>query len=372
MKNPFKYGETVSGEYFADRKKEMRDIVECIKASQNMFIYSYRRLGKTSLIKNVLSLIKDETIPIYIDLERSPTISHFVKSYSTAISGYFLDTKERLKEITSFFKRVIPSFEFTGEGWKVSFDFSRTTTGMDKALDEVIEIPQKVAERYKRRVVVVFDEFQEIEQYNGKVFEKKLRASIQHHNDVCYIFIGSKTHIILNMFTNPDRAFFRSAMVYPLDFIPDDELVEFILRRFASTGKSISESLARKIVHFSNRSPYHIQLLCFHIWLVSGKKIDETKIDKALDEVLSAQNELYYSWYDSLSMYQKAVLLALSKEREIFSQDAILTYGLKNASTTQASVKALLRNNLIIKTKEGYAIFDPFFKIWLRGVGRKA
>ncbi|MEA3432705.1 MAG: hypothetical protein U9R01_08615, partial [candidate division WOR-3 bacterium] len=131
------------------------------------------------------------------------------------------------------------------------------------------------------------------------------------------------------------------------------------------TGKSISKSSARRIVQLSNRSPYHIQLLCFHLWLVSGKKIDKIQIDKALDEVLSAQNELYYSWYDSLSLYQKAVLLALSQEREIFSQDAILTYGLKNPSTTQASVKALLRNNLIIKTKEGYEIFDPFFKLWL-------
>ncbi len=365
MKNPFKYGETVSGEYFTDRKKEIRDITECIKASQNMFIYSYRRMGKTSLIKNVLSLFKDKITPIYIDLEKSPTINHFLKDYSASISQHFLGTKERLKEIASFFKRVIPSFELSEGRWKVSFDFSRTTAGIEKALDEVIEIPQKIAERYKRHVVVVFDEFQEIEQYNGKVFEKRLRASIQHQNDVCYIFIGSKTHIILNMFTNPERAFFRSAMVYPLDYIPDNELVEFIQGRFGSTGKAVSESSAKRIVQLSNRSPYHIQLLCFHIWLVSGKKIDETQIDKALDEVLSAQNELYYSWYDSLSLYQKAVLLALSQEREIFSQDVILTYGLKNPSTTQASVKALLRNNRIIKTKEGYDIFDPFFKLWL-------
>jgi len=39
---------------------------------------------------------------------------------------------------------------------------------------------------------------------------------------------------------------------------------------------------------------------------------------------------------------------------------------LKNASTVQASIKAFVRNNLIIKADRGYAIFDPFFELWLK------
>lgn len=367
MKNPFKYGEAVSKEYFADRDKEIRDITECIKASQNMFIYSYRRLGKTSLIKNVLSTLLKEVIPIYVDLQKAPTTNHFVNVYSAAISEHFLDRKDRLRQVASFFKRVVPSFELAEDGrWRVSFDFSKTSAGVEHALDEVIELPQKIVDKYKKRVVVVFDEFQEIEQYNGRIFERRLRASIQHHNEVCYIFIGSKTNIILDMFSNPDRAFYRSALVYPLNFIPDKEMVEFICERFEFTKKSISEELARRIVKLSHRSPYHTQMLCFHIWSNSRTKIKEKNIEEALEEILHTQNELYYSWYDSLSMYQKAVLVALSHESEIFSQDAILTYDLKNASTVQASIKAFVRNNLIIKADRGYAIFDPFFELWLK------
>lgn len=367
MRNPFKYGEIVSKEYFTDRDKEIREITECIRAGQNIFIYSYRRMGKTSLIKKVLSLLSKEVIPIYVDLQKSPTINHFVEVYSAAISQHFLDRKEKLRQVASFFKRVVPSFEIAEDGgWRASFDFSKTSAGVEHALDEVIELPQKIANKYRKRVVVVFDEFQEIEQYNGRVFEKRLRASIQHHNEVCYIFIGSKTHIILDMFSNPERAFYRSALVYPLGFIPDREMMEFICKRFEFTKKSISKELAGKIVKLSLCSPYHIQMLCFHIWSNSGTTIKEKDIDKALDQIMQTQNELYYSWYDSLSMYQRAVILALSQEKGLFSQDAILTYDLKNASTVQASIKALVRNNLIIKADKGYTIFDPFFELWIR------
>jgi len=79
MKNPFKYGESVTGECFANRQREIREIKAAIKSAQNIFIYSYRRLGKTSLIKTVLkSLAKDRSIiPIYVDLQRAPFFMSF-------------------------------------------------------------------------------------------------------------------------------------------------------------------------------------------------------------------------------------------------------------------------------------------------------
>ena len=40
MVNPFKFGEAVTGNCFTNRKKEIEDITEYIKAGQNLFIYS--------------------------------------------------------------------------------------------------------------------------------------------------------------------------------------------------------------------------------------------------------------------------------------------------------------------------------------------
>lgn len=369
MKNPFKYGESVTGECFANRQKEIREIRAAIESAQNIFIYSYRRLGKTSLIKMVLDLLsKDRSIiPVYVDLQRAPSVGQFVETYSVAISQSFITRKERLQKIGTLFKRIIPSFEPTETGgWRVSFDFSKTSQGMEKALEEVYELPQKIAKKYKKRVVVIFDEFQEISQYNGLAFEKKLRSFIQHHNQVCYIFMGSKTHIIRDMFQNPERAFYNSAKIYPLPLIQENELVDFILRRFNSTRKRISQELAGKIVQLARQSPYHVQMLCASIWLLSKERIKESDIQMGLDEIMHTQNELFYSWYDSASMHQRAALSALSQTREVFSQDARLTHNLGSSSAVQASIKALVKTNLVIKENGKYRVLDPLFKIWLR------
>lgn len=369
LNNPFRFGEAVTGDHFVNRKKEIKDIKEYISAGQNLFIYSYRRLGKTSLIKKVLEELgkKKEVISVYIDIQKVTSIGEFIEVYSTGISGALLTKKEKMKRIADFFKRIVPSFEIDRNGtWKVSFDFSKTSSNLEKSLEEVFELPQKIASSYNKRVAVVFDEFQEIEGLNGKFFEKKMRSFIQHHSDVCYIFIGSKTHVILDMFSNPERSFYKSAAVYPLSLIDKKEMVNFVKKRFINSGKDISKELAEEIVELSKNIPYNIQLLSFNIWLLTGDKVKKEDIIQAINNLMLTQNELFFSIYDSKSMNQRAVLYALSQAKEVFSQDAILIYNLGSSSAVQASLKALIRDEIVHKDESGYYIADPFFKIWLR------
>ena len=131
MVNPFRFGEAVRGDYFANRKKEIKDITGHIKAGQNLFIYSYRRLGKTSLIKKVLEILIEhkEAITIYVDIQKVTSLAQFIEVYSSSISKALITKKESLEKISNFFRRIVPSFEIDQTGtWKISFDFSRTKT----------------------------------------------------------------------------------------------------------------------------------------------------------------------------------------------------------------------------------------------------
>ena len=56
--------------------------------------------------------------------------------------------------------------------------------------------PAEIAVRGNRKVVVVFDEFQQILEYGGGMVERRLRSIIQNHEDVSYIFLGSRKHLI--------------------------------------------------------------------------------------------------------------------------------------------------------------------------------
>lgn len=82
MKNPFVYGEEVSGDAFCNREDEITELVKDIENGENIIIFSPRRYGKTSLIKEVIRVFQNRSfLAVYIDLY--PAITKSVISSSS-------------------------------------------------------------------------------------------------------------------------------------------------------------------------------------------------------------------------------------------------------------------------------------------------
>ena len=78
----------------------------------------------------------------------------------------------------------------------MSLDIARN--GSPESVEEILNLPERIAESEGKRFAVVFDEFQEIMRLNGGILEKQIRAAIQHHTHVSYLFAGSKTHMLID------------------------------------------------------------------------------------------------------------------------------------------------------------------------------
>jgi len=89
MSNPFKYGTVVSGEDFANRDKELRELASKLKETVRIFLVAPRRYGKTSLIKNVLGMLQKEgMLTAYVDLYWATSSREFMELYlSNVIRG---------------------------------------------------------------------------------------------------------------------------------------------------------------------------------------------------------------------------------------------------------------------------------------------
>ena len=71
MENPFSYSEYVTGEAFCNRGAEQKDLIYYAQNSQNVLTYSHRRMGKTSLVHQVIRRLKKakpKVNSVYIDL----------------------------------------------------------------------------------------------------------------------------------------------------------------------------------------------------------------------------------------------------------------------------------------------------------------
>jgi len=92
-----------------------------------------------------------------------------------------------------------------------------------------------LAKRSKKRVVVVFDEFQEVVQL-GKDVLPKMRAIFQKHDEVCYIFVGSKKGMMEKIFRSALSPFYNFGLHITLNKIPKEEFSRVVMTNITSNS----------------------------------------------------------------------------------------------------------------------------------------
>jgi len=369
-KNPFIYGEEVSGEYFCDREEEIRQLLRDIENSQNVIIFSPRRYGKTSLIKEVLRRAKG-FLTFYIDLYPAITKQKFIEQYASGISKGLKGKKEKILQIIKeLIPRVIPKIVVTTKNeWKFEFDFDRLKpTG--PILDDLLEAAHKQANKENKKAVVVFDEFQEIANYEDDEIERKMRSVFQNHHNVSYIFMGSKKHMMDNLFNNPNRPFYKSGKHFPLGKIKKEAFYSFIEQKFKSAGFDYRKETIEHILDITECHPYYTQMLCHFIWEeAENRKLTEETVELAIEKIFYSESSGYITILDNLTQLQKRVLLSLAKEEtapEIFSSEFIKKHNLSSPSSVQKAIKVLLEKEIIEKNNGKYIFIEVFFKRWLK------
>jgi AAA+ ATPase superfamily predicted ATPase len=87
---------------------------------------------------------------------------------------------------------------------------------------------ERLAANAKRRVGVIFDEFQHLLKLGGAGIEGQLRAAVQTHRHVGYVFAGSQTTLISDMVTNHARPFYRMGESIFIGAIPREEFLPYL------------------------------------------------------------------------------------------------------------------------------------------------
>ena len=81
----------------------------------------------------------------------------------------------------------------------VSFPATRSDKDVSRLAQEVFALPGKIADARKRNLAIALDEFQAIAAFNGGSVEHALRAAVQHQRQVGYVFSGSEPALMERM-----------------------------------------------------------------------------------------------------------------------------------------------------------------------------
>ena len=367
--NPFQFGGLVKYPYFIDREREQAEIRASLLQGQNLVVYAPRRYGKTSLMKKIaLDLEKEGHPVIYIDFFRIYSKARFVELFVQAI---FARQKGGVQKSLQWFRKqvrgLVPNVSLSPEGQPViGINYISGKPDSNDIL-EVLALPEKL---YKdKQVVVIFDEFQEISRLNGDSFEKEIRSVIQEQTKVSYVFMGSKTHMMLDLFSQKERAFYQSAKLYPIGKIAEPIMREFISQRFKQAGLPVDIAFIDRILTASENIPYYVQFFSaelFSLCSYSGHVSAEDP-ERVMDMILDRQTDYYTELIEQTSTYQKSVLRAVcAGDREIYSKSTSDQFALSSSSSTQTAMQALVRQGIIEKQGVNYEFSDPFFKQYLK------
>jgi AAA+ ATPase superfamily predicted ATPase len=367
--NPFHYGSIVRGNNFFDREKECERIVKTLSGGNNVVLYAPRRFGKTSLIFSTIEQLEAQGFCcIYFDFMPVFSLESFVRLYSKALSIKQNNLQKFVQIFTSAVKSIRPVLSFDQDGSpEFSIDFEGFHVN-ESIVSQLLDIPEQLAGT-NRRVLIFFDEFQEVEKLDSINFEGLLRSKMQQQQKTNYLFFGSKTHIMKELFNSKKRAFYNAAMQMTISYLPEKDTIKYLQKGFADSSIVLDAETAQYIISVTSKIPYYIQQLAAEIWqytVTSCDAITKEIVDECSIRLLAHKSDYYMELFDRQSQSRKQLLQALTKNgKNIFSTSYIKTYNLPSAATLQRAAQGLVKDGIVDKINGEYFISDPFFKLFV-------
>lgn len=370
MDKPFIYGMSVEGKNFTDRELETKRLQLNFENGMNSILISPRRIGKTSLVKKVKSLTENKRrIVVFMDIYKCRTEYDFYEKFaSSVIQATSTKVEQMLQTAKELIMSITPKISYSpepGSTYTLSLGISPKTN----TPEEILNLPERIAQKKEIQMVVCIDEFQQIgEMPDSLTIQKTIRSVWQHHRDTSYCLFGSKQHLMTSLFYSRKMPFYQFGDMFFLKKIPVEKWVPFIISRFGDTGKQIPEELATKICQTVDCYSSYVQQLAWNVMVVSDKVVTEEAFQEGLEATFAQVSPFFVELTANLTAYQLNLIRAVcSGYHEDFGKKEVTSqFDLGSRSNLVKLKKALIEREIIEQTEDGLFIADPMFERWFK------
>jgi uncharacterized protein len=368
--NPFPTTAYIGPDYFCDRSTETKQLLRDLTSGQSVTLTSVRRIGKTGLIRHVLAQLPKTHNGVYVDILATENLNDFFNVLATAALNAIPETTVTGKKLWTLIRSIRPVFSIdpmTGFP-QVSVDFKPHET------NHHIESILRFLEDQPHKIVIAIDEFQQILNYPESRTDAWLRSIIQTLTNVVFIFSGSQQHLMMDLFSNPSRPFYRSTGFLKLEKINKDDYASFIIHHMLQNQKIITDSMVNEMIDWAQCHTYYVQLICNRVFRSPVREITrESWMEEAL-MLLREQEMMFYNYRDLLTVQQWQFLKAVATEEVVYTptSNAFMSkYHLGSPATVIRSLASLMHSELIYSdyTKDGklfYGMYDVLFQRWIQ------
>ena len=362
----FEYGCVVRGDAFCPRPEIESLLTTNMESGQNTVVVGERRMGRTSLIMSAFAKTSRCRL-LYVDLLNIRTISDFCNRVASAASRMGKG-QSFLQRTLTFLSRLRPTLSVDAYSGMPVVSVDSRLAEHESSFEDIIAMIERFSK--KERVVVVFDEFQEILKLDHpEQALATLRSKIQFLSETCFVFSGSVRRDMVRIFIDYKSPFYKSAATLEVGAIDDERFIDFLQGRFIVGGRKASRDFLLKVLNVANRISGDVQQLCDAILTESdgADELTEKDIDRGICRILKQEASSFEIQTESLSRYQMKALRAVARfgGAHVFSADYIEQAGLSSAPTAKRALKALVERGILYCHEREYRIFNPFLREWI-------
>lgn len=367
--NLFPQGHAV-GEAFCNRISERKQLKRSFLSNEHTVLVAPRRYGKSSLIKQVLI---DTKLPgKIIDLLPATNVYFVHRAMKTSVSELLNEiapkTRQAKQKLLDFIRNLHPKLTLSLLGQHLEIS---TSQAPETSIIDLLVGLNTAAEKLRKRVVVCFDEFQQVGLLkNHHSIEAAVRHAAESSTYVTYVFSGSSRHLLSQMFNTKSRPLYHLCDLVRLERIEENTYLAILHSRAVARWESnINKEVIKEILSLTKCHAYYVNALCRSLWK-QKQNLSLAMVQKTWFNYIEVQAPWIADDLSRLSPNQRNILAAIaySHVAEPFSQSFSNKVKI-STSSIKKSLNILLRDDLIFKDETGhYRVLDPAINTYLHRI----
>lgn len=281
------------------RQDDVRELATALVGGTHLILAGPRRTGKTSVCDAALARAHQRgCYVVRLDLFRIADSAELAEALALGVLANRSPLRRLIRKARELGRAALSAAQAAavlklqgqfGEAIEIAITPGWAAQDPQRALDLALALPEQVAVADDRRLILFFDEFQELANArhpygDPDAVTKRMRATFQRSTSVSYLFAGSLEHVMRDLFAPQHRAFSGFGSFHSLRPIATDDWLAGLAERFAADDCEIGGAALARIVQLGAGHPRATMRIAQQTHLVSVQ-LDRREIDLDLVEL---------------------------------------------------------------------------------------
>jgi hypothetical protein len=275
------------------RQADVDEVTGALIGDANLILAGPRRTGKTSVCDAALNRARREGLYVAsLDLFRVADTAELAETLALAVISNRSTAHRLIRRAREMGRAALSAAQAAavlklqsqlGEVVEVALTPGWAAADPQRALDLALELPERVAVADGKRMIVFFDEFQELAGDRRPYGDpdqvtKRMRAVFQRSTSVSYLFAGSLEHTMRDLFAPDQRAFSGFGSFHALRQISHADWITGLAEPFAGDDCTVHSGVLERIVELGARHPRATMRIAQQTHLISVQ-LERSDID---------------------------------------------------------------------------------------------